>query len=314
MPSKDKIKDCTLLQSEIEYIEEVTAKLTPKAKDYYTFTFLELKASLNKPLIDAKQADLNNFMKSIVSRSIATQETKYSQIRRFYQYLVKTNKLSDNPMNAVTKPKASRDVKNKKFMSHKESKMLITYVKSQPVKEKAIVLTLLTTGLKLNELVHLRWGDMIMDSDRNKGLFLPKRKVGKFVALLDEVWDFLHQEYRHALLEGVFKQVGIEADTYVFVNSRGEHISESYVQKLVKRSCELAGIRKHTPTNLRHSAAKFALLGGATEEQISDMMGFSDKFLVKRYTTPIPQLADPAIKHAGFNLSEVPGEVIHDEQ
>jgi integrase len=69
----------------------------------------------------------------------------------------------------------------------------------------------------------------------------------------------------------------------VWPSTRGTPLSASNLRRLLRRQCELAGIRQVTFHTLRHSAATLLLAQGVPSAVILDVLGHQDVRMLRRY-------------------------------
>lgn len=297
-------------EHEKKYIDAVLNKLkSAKAKKNYQVTFEHFKLYLNRSLFDAVAQDFNGyllFLKTEKGDSIseATLETKYSQLYRLYQFMKDNRAIDKNPLNEVKKPVVTRHVKKERTLTENEMNLLVAAANRLPLRERCIVFLILTTGMQLSEVASLSWCDFAKDSEGNIAAVIEKRKRGKYVKIPENMWALL-KDYSDYLTKDEGFIIG--PTSAVFLNHRGERISETYIQKTVKSTCQLAGIPVHPPKDLRHSVAKFTILAGSPQEKVGDMLALSDDYLLKRYAHVFGDIKSAATDYLYFDIKR-PGK------
>lgn len=149
------------------------------------------------------------------------------------------------------------------ILSKSEVSRLIN-VASNP-KHKAIIAVLYSSGIRLDELLHLRCSDI--DSERmlirvNSG----KGNKGRDTILATRTLDLLRNYYRF---------VWPKPSVWLFEGRQyGSQYSGSSVQKIVKRSAKKAGFTKNiSPHSLRHAFATHMLEQGSNLRLIQKLLG-----------------------------------------
>lgn len=155
------------------------------------------------------------------------------------------------------------------------------------LKHKAILATLYSTGMRLDELLHLRLHDI--DSKR----MLIRIASGKG----NRSRDTLLAEKTLQLLRDYYSRSYRKPVKYVFegVGKPGQSYSATSVQKIVKRAAARSGIKKKIhPHSLRHAFATHMLEQGSNLKLIQKLLGHSSL----RSTMVYLHLAaiDPSVK------------------
>ncbi len=206
-----------------------------------------------------------------------TFKNKVTILRSFIRYLYSKDLTSIHP-EAIDIPKVADQESN--FLDYDEQVKLIQG--AQCLRDRAIIYTLITSGLRVSELCNLRPGDLF-----ERSIIVQNGKGGKARV------TFITSD-----CEGVIREyLGTKRKTYyMFTNKFKEQISRQYVQRMVKEASERAGIDKCvSPHTLRHTFATNLLRKGARAEDVQPMMGhvniattrlylhFTNDYLHERY-------------------------------
>ncbi len=127
------------------------------------------------------------------------------------------------------------------------------------------------TGLRLQELINLKWENI---DEKRKIINIKNGKGGK-----DRV-IFLHPE-----IIKKFQEVRTGKNGLILLSSRGKKYSKKSIQEIVKQNAKKAGITKNTtPHTLRHSFATHLLEAGADIRYIQKLLGHSKLETTQIYT------------------------------
>lgn len=206
-----------------------------------------------------------------------TFKNKVVVIRSFVKYLYARD-LTDIRPERIEIPKVKDDEPN--FLTPEEASKLVFAANTH--RNRAIILTLLRSGLRVSELVDLRYDDLY---ERSIVVRCGKGKKARVT--------FIDRETEHAIklyLEGKRRR------EYLFINQSKNQMSRQMIFRIVKETAERAGIEKKiTPHTLRHTFATNLLQNGARIEDVQPMMGhasiattriymhFTNDYLHKRY-------------------------------
>lgn len=201
---------------------------------------------------------------------------KLAAIRSLFRFLLRRGMIEKNPAELVSTPK-----KEKKLPFHLNIDEITTLVEAPraaellPSRDRAILETLYSSGLRVSELTGLDVGgvDLAAGSVRVFGKGGKERIVplgSKAVKALDE----------YLQLRG---NPGIKAP--LCVNSRGGRLTRRSVARIVDRyMLHLETMKKASPHTLRHTFATHLLEGGADLRSIQEMLGHSSLSTTQKYT------------------------------
>jgi integrase/recombinase XerD len=218
---------------------------------------------------------------STISRSLAT-------IRSFYQFLLKTKKIKEDPTSKMQSPKIEKRVPS--VLTSEEVELLLDQPKDIDLKgtrDKAMLEFAYATGMKVTEIIDLNLGDV--DFRENTVTCTNGRKTRRIP--LGTLAEKALKEYVEQARPILIKDDNNKA---LFVNLNGARLTRQGFWKIVKYYKEQAHIEKDiTPHVLRHSFATHLLQNGADLKSIQAMLGHSDISSTQVYT----QFQSPELKN-----------------
>jgi len=193
-----------------------------------------------------------------------------SGIRNFYDYLIFENYIKTNPTQLIESPKIGRKLPD--TLSIQEIDLIISKIdlsNPQGERNRAMLETLYSCGLRVTELITLKISDLFFDEGfirvlgkGNKQRFVPINSRNK-----NYITNYIH-------LIRVHVPVKKEFEDNVFLNRNGRQLTRNMVFMIVKKLTELAGIKKSiSPHTFRHSFATHLLENGADLRAIQQMLG-----------------------------------------
>lgn len=205
--------------------------------------------------------------KTIAPRS---QARMISGLRNFFDYLIFEDFRKENPTDLLEAPKIGRKLPD--TLSENEINEIISQIdlsKPEGERNRAMIETLYSCGLRVTEMIQLKISDLFFEEGfirvigkGNKQRFVP---INSYMIKLIE-------NYKNLIRSGIKIQKGHE-DT-IFLNRRGKQISRNMVFMILKDLTEKAGIHKTvSPHTLRHSFATHLLENGADLRAIQQMLG-----------------------------------------
>ncbi len=231
---------------------------------------------------DVKLDNLENFAAVLYEFGIASssQARILCGVRSFFKYLVISGILKDDPSELLEAPTVGEhlpEVLSTEEIDRMEAAIDLSKWEGQ--RNKAIIELLFSCGLRVSELVNLKFNDVF---EREKFL----RIVGKGdKERLVPISDTALHEIRLWLYDRNLMNVKPGEQDYVFLNRRGAHLTRTMILIMIKRTAEEAGITKTvSPHTLRHSFATELLKGGADLRAIQEMLGHENIKTTQIYT------------------------------
>ena len=209
-----------------------------------------------------------------------TQARILSGMRSFFNYLLLNDRIESLPTEFIDSPKPGRKLPD--VLSVGEIGAILDAIDlSMPFghRNRAIIETLYSCGLRVSELVSLRLADLFFDDG-----FL--RVIGKgdkqrLVPVSAEAVRLitLYIEQRRTL------PVDAKHADILFLNNKGRKLSRIMVFYIIRDAVAKAGITKNvSPHTFRHSFATHLLEGGADIRQVQELLGHESILTTEIYT------------------------------
>lgn len=281
-------------------------KINPSIDELFSdyHTYLQLEKSLSPRSVEAYSDDLNkliNYLRVVGKRpeevalddlqemiaslheigiSPRSQARIVSGIKSFYRYLYLEKMIQKDPTELLESPKIG--LKLPEFLTVDEINAIIGGVdRSLPEGQRncAILETLYSCGLRVSELINLRFSDLYLDEGfiKVEGKGRKQRLVPISPVAIKEITMYLPDRNLIPIKKG-FEDV-------LFLSRRGTALSRIMIFHIVKVQTETAGIRKTvSPHTFRHSFATHLLEGGANLRAIQQMLGHEKIATTEIYT------------------------------
>ncbi|TAN35419.1 hypothetical protein EPN27_03895 [Patescibacteria group bacterium] len=220
---------------------------------------------------------------------ISTQIQILNNLQVFYQYLVKTGQVLNNPADVIRLPKEPRKLPAV-VLTPKEMKKLLAQPDMTTVlgfRDRTMYEVLYSTGLRVGELVHLRIQDISFSDGM---LFIHAGKGGKdrVVPIGETARRFLAEYIKN--IRPMFRQAS--ATDVLFFNKQGRPHKRFGVWHKLKLYAARAGIKSEirrggkriTVHTFRHTLATEMLKHGADLRQIQEMLGHTSLGTTQLYT------------------------------
>ena len=244
------------LQSYERDIKQFENYINKEEKDYIKLTcediqqYIEYLKEINKKT-------------STISRNIAS-------IRSFYQYLVRTKNIKEDPTDNIQSPKIEK--KAPTILTSEEVELLLEQpdmVELKGIRDKAMLEFAYATGMKVTEIIMLDIEDVNLETGYVKCRTGKERTIPLGKMSLKALKEYV-QKVRELLIRS-------EDEKALFVNINGKRLTRQGFWKIIKFYKEQAHIEKEiTPHILRHSFATHLLQNGADLKSIQTMLGHSD--------------------------------------
>ena len=214
------------------------------------------------------------YSKATIARKLAT-------LRSFYKFLVKRNRLTTNPVMAVRTPK--QDKKLPHFLEYEEVKRLLETPPTDNwlgARDRAILETLYSTGIRVSELVGLNMDDIDFLGEvvhiRGKG---KKERIAPISSSALQVIQH-YMEFRNKRAQSSNFDAKV-----LFVNKHGKRLSTRSVRRKMDKYLKIAGLDPSiSPHTLRHSFATHMLNNGADLRSVQELLGHQSLSTTQVYT------------------------------
>lgn len=272
------------------------------SNDYHSY--LRLEKSLSDNSVAAYMDDLSKLLNYLQSANKHPQEVSLddlqellillhemginprsqariiSGIKSFYRFLLLEKLISIDPTEQLESPKIG--FKLPVFLTKEEIDNIIFNIdlsRPEGQRNKAIIETLYSCGLRVSELIGLRFPNLYLD----EGFIKVTGKGSK--QRLVPISPVACKEINLYLLDRHLIKVKKGFEDFLFLSRRGTSLSRIMIFHIVKVHSELAGIKKSvSPHTFRHSFATHLLEGGANLRAIQAMLGHEKIATTEIYT------------------------------
>lgn len=233
--------------------------------------------------LNMKLENLQGFVHWVSELGLAarSQARIVSGIKAFYRYLLMEDLLNDDPAELLEAPKTG--LKLPEVLTKDEIDRIIAAIdlsKPEGTRNKAIIETLYSCGLRVSELINLQISNLYFDEGfvrvvgkGNKERLVP---IGDAAVKYIDIYltSFrVHQDVSHG------------HEDFVFLNRRGKQLTRVMIFSIVKDLCMRAQIKKNiSPHSFRHSFATHLVDGGADLRAIQEMLGHQSITTTEIYT------------------------------
>ena len=232
--------------------------------------YLETNEIQESPLTistDIIQQFIYEIAKVVNARS---QSRIISGLRSFFNYLIFEDYIKVNPLEQIESPKIGRKLPD--TLSEEDINKLISAIdlsKPQGERNRAMLETLYSCGLRVSELVGLKISDLFFDEGFLK--VTGKGDKQRFVPIVPNT-----QKLITVYKEQVRVHLPIQPNhqDILFLNRRGKQLTRAMIFTIIKDLAECISLNKNiSPHTFRHSFATHLLENGADLRAIQLMLG-----------------------------------------
>jgi len=226
--------------------------------------------------------DLQNFASTLHDIGIhpRSQARIISGIKSFFHFMVLSDLREDDPSELLEGPKIGFHIPE--VLTVEEIDNIIGAIdlsKPEGQRNKAIIETLYSCGLRVSELCNLKISDLYLD----EGFIKVEGKGSK--QRLVPISERAIKEIKYWLMDRSHGRIKPGFEDIVFLARWGNGISRIMIFHLIKELAEKAGIQKViSPHTFRHSFATHLLEGGANLRAIQAMLGHESIATTEIYT------------------------------
>jgi integrase/recombinase XerC len=220
--------------------------------------------------------------------SAATIARKIATLRSFYKWLNKRGQIDNNPMLLVRTPKQAKRLP--KAMSVEDVEKLLTMPDNRDTlgaRDRAILETLYSTGVRVSELVDLNRDDLEMQEQtlRVRGKGKKERVVPLGSHALAAIRHYLTLLVPDPHFSALRERSLRDPSVALFVNKNGGRLSSRSVRRKLDKYLATAGLDSTiSPHTLRHSFATHLLDNGADLRSVQELLGHQSLSTTQIYT------------------------------
>ena len=269
----------------------VSHEVQPVSHDHHeaeggmaTATQVQTSVDVDQLLLTADIEVVREYMVLLNEKqySKATIARKLATLRSFYKFLVKRGKIGTNPVMTIRTPKQEK--KLPRFLEYEEIKRLL---ETPPIdswlgaRDRAILETLYSTGIRVSELVALNMDDIdfLGEVIRIRGKGKKERVAPISSSALQVIQHYMEFRNKRAESSGNFDP------KVLFVNKHGQRLSTRSVRRKMDKYLKMAGLDPNiSPHTLRHSFATHMLNSGADLRSVQELLGHQSLSTTQVYT------------------------------
>ncbi len=244
--------------------------------------FLDLN-QLNKSPQEIQLKDLQQFIKWIAELGMSerSQARIISAIKSFYKYCVQEDITKKDPTELLSAPKLKKVLPD--TLTFEEIEAIIHQIdlsKPEGMRNKALLETLYSCGMRVSEIVQLKRSNLYLDIGFVR--VIGKGDKERLIPIGSEAVKFLQIYIQDVRVQQTIVK---GAEDIVFLNRRGNKLSRVMVFYIIKDLASKANIQKNiSPHTFRHSFATHLVEGGADLRAVQEMLGHESITTTEIYT------------------------------
>ena len=234
------------------------------------------------------------YLTNVLENGKSSRRTKLSILRDFYNSLVQGGDLDSNPCATVQYPKL--DTKLPVYLTPEECERLLDSVDGEnEIRDYAIILICLTTGIRLSELVGINVNDRSGDILRVRGKGGKERQVYLSEAAMD-AWD----DYKNFYRDPIADEMSRDKDAFFISRRTKNRLTARAVEKMLDVQIQRAGLtyKPITPHKLRHTAATTLVNAGAGIQDVQILLGHASSATTEKYAHLSNTIVQQAVENS----------------
>ena len=213
--------------------------------------------------------------------SATSQARILSSLRAFFKFLIQVGYLTEDPSACIARPRVGRNLPYA-LAVHEVEALLGAIDHSTPtgMRNRAMLETLYSSGLRVSELVDLKVSHLYFDEGfvRVVGKGSKERVVPVGRVARKHLRIYIEQVRAHLTVHPAF-------ENHVFINRYGRCLTRVMVFMIIKGLAAQAGLRQPvSPHTFRHSFATHLVEGGADLRAVQAMLGHESITTTEIYT------------------------------
>jgi integrase/recombinase XerD len=244
--------------------------------------FLEIN-NRDTPPTKIVQQDLIDFLEFINELGLSpySQARMVSGLKAFFKFLLYEELITKDPSELIEAPKLGRKLPD--TLDFPEIEKLLAAIdlsKPEGTRNRAILETLYSSGLRVSELTELKISNVHADIGFLK--VVGKGNKERLVPIGREALKHIHLYKEHVRVH-VPVQKGFE--DHLFLNRRGKKLTRVMIFTIIKNLSTQIGLKKNiSPHTFRHSFATHLIEGGADLRAVQEMLGHESITTTEIYT------------------------------
>ena len=264
------------------WAEQGLAKNTLLSYEHDINSFLLFLNKEKIKLFDTTQSDVNLFISQRFSNGISSRSNMrlISSLKKFFLYLYSHNFLKINPTENIETPRKIKSLPHTIGIDQVDKLLNAPNIDTRfGSRDKAMLEILYACGLRVSELVSLKFSQVNMESNFLR--VLGKGNKERIIPINDYALSFL-KKYIDNFRKDFITSKKTDA---LFLSNRGAEMTRHSFWHILKKYASQVGIEEHlSPHTLRHAFATHMINNGADLRVVQLLLGHSDLSTTQLYT------------------------------
>lgn len=290
------------------FLEERSADVRPTTIEAYR-EVLQNWAKLLPPGFVLNSTNESHFHNYLSDRSVkpATRRKRHRHLNVFFNWCVENGIAPNNPLKSIKAPRVGKSVP--KYLTPVQlEKLLLAIDADREIRSKSagrtpevqwlkdLILLAVSTGMRLGELLALRWTAVDFDNRsiivENTTSFRTKSGDERRIPLARNTVDILAR-----------RKSETEDSEFVITNKTGRPIQVTYASQRFKHYARLARLPEHVHFHsLRHTCASWLVMQGESLSVVQAILGHSTIAVTEKYASLAPEQTRRAVDRAFADL------------
>lgn len=219
-------------------------------------------------------------------------QCRWSSLNNFFDWLMKRNYISINPMSTVDRPKNNTQHKVI-YLTKVEINRLYRAIECNPnevesIRDETLIKVALATALRISALLNLNIDDI--DFDNNVINVIEKRQKVRSIQIGNNLQELLKNWIK--IRNEVYANTETNA---LFLSNRTQRMSDDAANYMLKKYCKEAEIKVITFHKLRASAACMLAKNGMPLKTIAKQLGHNSTEVTQRYVAAFDEDNEKAL-------------------
>jgi integrase/recombinase XerD len=213
--------------------------------------------------------------------SARSQARIISGIKQFFRFLLLEQYVQNDPSDLLEQPRLGKKLPEVLEIEEIDALLAATDLSSpEGQRNHAMIETLYSCGLRVSELVQMRFADLFFDEGfiRVIGKGNKERLVPVSAQVEKEIIAYQKDIRQHLPIQAGHEQ-------FIFLNRRGAQLTRVMIFTIIKQLAAQIGLKKNiSPHTFRHSFATHLIEGGANLRAVQEMLGHESITTTEIYT------------------------------